>query len=181
MGHRRQGAAVALVAAMLACLAAGCGGPDDFARPEPVPPPEGSGYFVGGDAHGMGAAVDFKGSDPVADAARVHLARRPASAGGAPVSIGVAAIVNDGDQPAPLPRFIAVMANGGAVPLSPARTAKVGIPRPRKVFPGTPLFVAPDAALTAYVVLRGVRPEEVDHLRMVVRPGEPATLHAQRR
>lgn len=181
MGHRTQGAAAALIAAVLACLAVGCGGSDDFGRPAHVAPPDGSGYFVGADAHGMGAAVDFHGSDPVVDAARAQLARTSPSGSGPPVAIGVAAIVNDGDEPAALPRFIAVMANGGAVPLSPARTAQIGIAHPRKVFPGSPLFVAPGAALTTYVVLRGVSPEEVDHLTMVVRPGEPTTLRARRR
>jgi len=31
------------------------------------------------------------------------------------------------------------------------------------------------------VLLAGVRPQEVDHLKMVVRPGEPVTLEARRR
>lgn len=179
MRHRTPGAAAALAAAALSVLTAGCGGSDDFPRPEPVAPPDGSGYFVGTDAEGVGAAVDFHGSDPVVDAARAHLARRAGDA--TPVAIAVASIVNDGDDPAPLPRFTAVMANGGAVPLRPARTANLGIPHPRRAFPGAPLFLPPDAALTTYVVLRGARPEEVDHLRMVVRPGEPTTLAAQRR
>ena len=181
MGHRTHGAAAALIATVLACLVTACGGSDDFRRPAQVAPPDGSGYFVGVDAHGMGAAVDFHGSDPVADAARAQLARRPAQASAEPVAIGVAAIVNDGDEAAALPRFIAVMANGGAVPLSPARTAEIGLPHPRRLFPGSPLFVAPGAALTTYVVLRGVHPEEVDHLTMVVRQGEPTTLRAHRR
>ncbi len=173
-------AAIALAALALGCATA-CTGDAPTPRPVATTTPKGSGYFVGRSPEGVGAAVDLQAHDRITERAAEALLDLPEPAGRPAVTVGVASVVNDGGLPVPLPRFIAVMDGGGAVPLLPARTAGLGIPGAREIFPTPPLFVPADGAATVHLVLRNVHPAEVHAVKMVVRAGEPVVLSAHRR
>jgi hypothetical protein len=136
---------------------------------------------VGTSRDGLGAAVDFLVDDPVKARTRDDIERAARAAGAPPTTVGLASLVNGSDAPVPLPEFIAVMPGGGATPIRAARGPASGLPRPDDVFPAPPLFVPAKGTATVYVVLRGAAPRQVDHLKMVVRPGEPVRLDARRR
>lgn len=181
MRRSTQLAALAASAALAALALGGCGGGTPVAERSPVADPTGSGYFVGTSRDGLGAAVDFLVDDPVTGPARERVEDAARAAGASPPAVGLASLVNRANVPVPLPEFIAVMPNGGATPIQAARGPASGLPRPENTFPAPPLFVPANGTATVYVVLRGVAPAEVDHLKMVPRPGDPVRLDARRR
>ena len=67
------------------------------------------------------------------------------------------------------------------LPLTAAHSPRSGVPDAADLFPAPPVLLAPGATATTYVVLAGATSEEVDHVRMAVRPGEPVRLAARRR
>jgi hypothetical protein len=113
--------------------------------------------------------------------ARDAIGRAAAAAGEPAPAVGLVSLINGSDLPAPLPRFIAVLPGGGATPIEGARGPASGLEHPERVFPAPPLFVPAQGTATTYVVLRGATPAQVDHLKMVTRPGEPVRLDAHRR
>lgn len=168
-----------LITAVLVTLAvaAGCGGGDD---PGPTPPaPAGTAHFVGTDPDGLGAVVDFAAEDPVLDALRAAVDATPGRS--VPVWLGAVALVNRGSTSAAVPRFVAVLPDGGAVPLDQPRAPRLAIPGVDSLAPAGPLLIPPQGAGTVYVALRGVPPRAVDHLRMVVRRGVSVRLDARPR
>lgn len=165
--------------ALLAAAAAGCGGGAAGTAPTATVP-DGTGYFVGTGPEGLGAAVDLLASDAVTDAVREETGAEPVQ-GPPPLAIGMVAVVNARDEPVPLPRFVAVLDGGGAVPLTPARTSRNRLGAAVRHVPAPPLFVPADGSATTYVVLAGAAPAEVDHVRMVVRAGEAVRLGTRRR
>jgi hypothetical protein len=181
MRRTTQLAPLAALVAAAAIAAAGCGDDPSAAAPPPSGDPTGSGYFVGKGSDGLGAAVDFMVDDPVTARARSAIGRAAAAAGEPAPAVGLASLVNDSGLPSPVPAFIAVLPGGGATPVQAARGPASGLARPARVFPSPPLFVPAEGTATVYVVLRGASPAEVDHLKMVVRPGESVRLDARRR
>ncbi|MEQ8833177.1 MAG: hypothetical protein RIB67_01880 [Miltoncostaeaceae bacterium] len=166
-----------LIAATLIALA-GCGGG------EPEPPggaaaPSGSGYFVGSGPDGLGAVVDFAARDGVLDDLRDAMRARPE--GAPPVWVGAVALVNRGSASVAVPRFIADLPGGGAVPLADPRAPRIAIPAADDLVPPAPLLIPPQGAVTAYVALRGADPTAVRGLRMVVAPGSTVGLGARSR
>jgi hypothetical protein len=181
MRRTTQLAPLAALVAAAAMAAAGCGDGPPTAEPVPSGDPAGSGYFVGKGPDGLGAAVDFMVDDPVATLARDAIGRAAAATGEPAPAVGLASLVNDSELPSPVPSFIAVMPGGGATPVDAARGPASGLAHPARVFPSPPLFIPAEGTATVYVVLSGVSPAEVDHLKMVVRPGESVRLDAHRR
>jgi hypothetical protein len=175
----RRSTHLAALAVAAALALAGCG--DDTPRAErpPAADPTGSGYFVGTSGEGLGAAVDFMVDDPVTARVRARIDREADAAGTERPTVGLASLVNAADRPVPLPEFIAVLPNGGATPVPAARGPAGGPVEAR--FPAPPLFVPANGTATVYLLLRGVAPGAVDHLKMVPRPGEPVRLDARRR
>jgi hypothetical protein len=171
---------LALATALIA-LAAACGGSGPQADPvEPEPTGgAGSGYFVGKHPDGLGVAVDLHGEDAV-----TRVVRGPLMAAGVrpePVSIAVVSIINNGSRSQPLPAFIAVTDRGGATPLTPLRALAGGIAPLARAAPVPPLFVPAGRTATVYVVLAGVPPEQVDHLKLVLRPSDAVRLDSRAR
>ena len=157
----RSAAALALLGAVTLLVAAGCGRSGEPRGDGLDPAAEGSGYFVGGDSSGLGAAVDFRAIDPT-----ILDLRSPRHRTRATAHLATVALVNRSDHPQPRPAFIAVFPRGGAVPLEP-----VG---PSADAPARPLPAGASAVM--HVALNGARPEEVDHLVMVLRPGRAVRL-----
>jgi hypothetical protein len=169
-------------------LVAGCGGgrAGETQPRAPAPrPTDGTGYFVGTGPGGLGAAVDLLGDDPAARAVAAALApaRDP---GGLERVVAIASVVNDGADPAPVPRIVAELSGGGAAPLVPAREALRGVGgaaarRAARLLPPERRRVPAGGALTMHLVMSGANPREVTAMRMVVVPGEPIALRPQRR
>ena len=95
-------------------------------------------------------------------------------------------MVNDGRSGTPMPRFIADLSTGGAVPLRDAADllrpgdgpeARRALAR-LATLPGR---VPAEGAATAYVVLEAAPAAEVASVRMVMARGGPITLAARRR
>ena len=175
--------ALAAALASLALMAVGC------SRDDPTPPREppaqvGTGYFVGGDAAGLGASVDLFGSDPASRAVRRALAPDPRGGGGAPV-VAIASVVNDGPTPVPTPRFVAVMMSGRALPMASVRASlSPSVPAQRRAL----LLLGPPRArirsggsASLHLLLGDVDPLQVESVRMVSTVGEPISLGARRR
>lgn len=174
--------AAAVLAAAALGTAAACGDDEpSTAGPAATTTPRGSGYFVGRSSDGVGAAVDMGAHDGYTERAAEALLSATTPDDPPLVTVGVASVVNNSARPVPVPRFIAVMEDGGAVPLTGARDPASGIPGARRIFPAPPLFVPAGGAVTLHVALRGVRPGDVRRMKMVVRAGAPVTLSAHRR
>jgi hypothetical protein len=179
--------ALAIPVAILAAIAAGCssGSVPGPPRTEPEPAPAGTGYFVGTGPEGLGASLDLLGDDPVVRVVDAALAARDGRPGEV-ASVGIVSVVNQGRSPIAMPRFVADLAAGGAVPLRRAAdvlrpgegpAARRALARLRTV----PVRVPAGGAATAYVVLGATPPAEVASVRMVVVRGQPVTLTAHRR
>jgi hypothetical protein len=182
---RRRGTRRLALLAIPALAAAGCGGDDDAGAPPAPPqdrPPAGSGYFVGTDPEGLGASIDLSGYDDVLARVRARLAAaEPGSRAERITAVGVVSLVNTGTLPRAVPRFIAVLDGGGAVPLPAASIARDLPDRAAAALPPQPLIVPAGGSATAYVALSGAPPERLDHLKMVVAPGQVTRLPARRR
>jgi hypothetical protein len=179
----RRPAAWALAA--LALAGAGCSPSTEPTRVEPEPEPAGTAYFVGAGADGIGASLDLLADDPVVRLVDAALAARGGERGAEP-SVGVVSVVNDGRFGTPVPRFIADLSSGGAVPLrDPADLLRPEDgPRARRALTrlsALPRRVPAEGAATAYVVLVAAPPAEVASVRMVVAGEPPITLAARRR
>lgn len=171
--------------AALALSGAGCSPSVEPSRGEAEPAPSGTAWFVGAGADGIGASLDLLADDPVVRLVDAALAARGAERGGEP-SVGVVSIVNDGRLGTPMPRFIADLSTGGAVPLrDPADVLRAGDgPEARRALArlsALPRRVPAEGAATAYVVLDAAPSAEVASVRMVVARGDPITLAARRR
>jgi hypothetical protein len=177
----RAALAAAAALALAGCSPAGGPGPPGTV---PESAPAGTGYFVGTGPEGVGASLDLLGEDPVTRVVAAALRARDGRPGSV-ASVGVASVVNDGRLGIALPRFVAVLASGGAVALPPSsRILRPGDgPAARRALAAlarAPERVPPGGAATAYVVLEGPSPAAVASVRMVV-AGKPITLAARRR
>lgn len=174
---------MALLAAA-ALAGAGCAQGPEPSRAGIEPPPSGTGYFVGAGADGLGASLDLLADDPVVRLVDAAFAARD---GGRSVpAVGVASVVNDGPVGTPMPRFIADLATGRALPLREAADVlRPGEgPEARRALArlaALPARVGAEGAATAYVVLLAVPVAEVESVRMVVPRGPQITLAARRR
>ena len=178
----RRALAAVLVASALA--GAGCAQGPEPSRVGIEPPPSGTGYFVGRGADGLGASLDLLADDPVVRLVDAALAAR--DGGRSAPSVGVASVVNDGPAGRPMPRFIADLATGGALPLREASDVlrRDEGPEARRALARLDAIsarVPAEGAATAYVVLQAVPAAEVASVRMVVPRGAPITLAARRR
>lgn len=179
----RRALAAALAGAAL--VGAGCSPGASPSRAVPEPVPAGTAYFVGTGSDGIGASLDLLAEDPVVRLVDAALAARGAERGAEP-SVGVASIVNDGPLGTPVPRFIAELSGGGAVPLRDAADVlRPGDgPEARRALArlgASAARVPAEGAATAYVVLEGAPAAEVASVRMVVPGAAPITLAARRR
>ena len=173
---------VAVVLALGGCASSSPAGSPQTA---PEPAPTGTGYFVGTGPDGIGASLDLLADDPVVQIVDTALRAQDGRAGTVD-SVGVASVVNEGPFEIATPRFVAELADGGAVPLPRAAdvlragdgpAARRALARLRAVATRVP----GDGAVTTYVVLEGLSPATVEAVRMVVVAGEPITLAARRR
>jgi hypothetical protein len=171
--------------AAFALAGAGCSAGTEPARVEPEPAPASTAYFVGAGADGIGASLDLLGDDPVVRLVDAALAERGGERG-REASVGVVSVVNDGRFGTPVPRFIADLSSGGAVPLRDAAdllSTEDG-PVARRALArlsALPRRIPAEGAATAYVVLEAAPAAEVASVRMVVARGAPVTLAARRR
>jgi hypothetical protein len=177
--RRAPAAAAALLGA---ALLAGCGG---GAGTGPVttttPAAAAADYFVGTGGDGTGASVDLRATDRVTAELRRALSRGP----GDPPDIGVAAILNDAATVRPTPSFVAVLRDGRTLPLLPARRVlgardDPAARRARALLP-PPGALAPQAAVSLYLVLESASVGDVQGVRMITASGERVTLSPQAR
>lgn len=171
--------------AAVALAGAGCSPAAEPSRGEPERAPAGTAFFVGTGADGIGASLDLLADDPVVRLVDAALAARGEERGGEP-SVAVVSLVNDGRLGTPMPRFIADLSTGGAVPLrGAADLLRPGDgPEARRALArlsALPRRVPAEGAATAYVVLEAAPAAEVASVRMLMARGGSITLAARPR
>lgn len=161
---------VGVVAAAGVAVLAGCGAPEGRLPPGP----DGvSGRFSGNDGNGLGIVLDFTGFDATSRRIAAALPRRP---GG--WSVGIAAIVNRGDEVVLMPKLFATRPNGIVSRMERASQMRdesgAVVPAPD---PGP--IVRVDQALTVYVVFPGAV-RQIRRVEMLIGSEPPVALTPQK-
>lgn len=175
--------AAAFVVAALGSGGVACGSGGEAHDPPPAPAPrQPVAQFVGTSPDGVGVNVDFLAIDALTGPVR----RAVGGTGDGRPRVAVVAVVNDSDRAVPAPSLIAVLPNGGAVPMVAAQRVVAGMTGPqahraRDLLPPPLTRVPRRRAATMYMVLRGADPGALSHINAVFLPGEPHRLEPRRR